>query len=1487
MRIFVILLIMLSLSTAHAQFDAGPILDRIEEKIASCTQYWSIIKSMEDKGSLSVRQRKMASQELYQTIKDVQSEYYSLFEAGTSFTDERLARMQNIKTFIGKYLLKFNWIVMKDWEILDRRIEMGDVVLTENGQKNWLKEQDEGLNAIQNDLEKIDKYLKDRTQTQETQVKKLKEFVTERRKLIYGGYVPVKERVFDINAFNGSDGTDNSMVVEDPVSGLRILIADDDKVKSSILGVMLERKNDVDIAYDIPEALSKIRTKPYDLVFMDINLGTMYAGYNLISEIREAGFIFPVISIGATDYSSYELEVMFNKGMDGHINLTDGVATIENILSGKMKVWVDKGIIPKTSKQAITPNYKNRAFDLKLFKGIPAKQDLPPKYSLKGMRTLIVDDGNEFPKIIIRQLDLDADIANNPEQALILARNNKYDLIFLDLFLAEGETGLQVAQKIRQEGYTTPIIGISSSDYVGDLKAMFESGMDGWLDPVRLNYRAIDVWVQKGIINIPKKTTSFDHNKFRGIAAEGEQVIGKTNAEISKVLVVGDMITQGDFAADVGDVLKKKYKLDVDMASASEGMKLIRQNSYDVIMIERVKDDKVLWTYSRTLREEGNKTPIICIDFDKERLNVLRGMFDQGVSGYITWQEFMEKLGPKLNVWLKYGVIEPKAEKEENRPVVDAGDIATLIVGPREETLDEPISLDETKELDKLKTKFTKILNEAKTNIPLYELQNEQNDQNIIIGKYNGLLVDAGKEILDLAGVESAVVAVNDPGETPYSVIKISTEGEHYLNRLAKFLQRFGTELVYYPESLLLLGREQPFYNEGTIFISHESIKYEGSDKITLIQEMLNVLFKSLWVRGIDSNMMGQIKSSEGAISEKYKKHAYDMQVEVSDIAPFMEGVLSSVADINRSYQRFYVRMHPEIIEIENILRKYFTKEYAGSDQKMSKMRLYRSLMTQLSSFVFSSAPNAKRRESIDSKLNKFFEKDDVDLKNKVLGRIKALYGRDLLKEIKNDDPVDLAAYKNKDLILDLKKIYAKIPQMYDYFAELVNPVYEIEDFLTNLSQEAASNKTPDSYTSYGENFYEITPNLKLVYKHEWNKKGKDYIDATFTFNRVKYNIRMSPDVNGTPIYKAILMKVESQLSLVKSFKDDFQKIKQKLDQIDTEINDKEFNSTAELKDFKELSFISEDLRKIFWDNITVNTEEFKKFLRERREVVDEELVEGNDNEKPLVVDQEEPEKDVTKKEVAKKEITKKEITTKTKATKTDVTKTAVTNTEVTAEDVPEKEMIYTEFDYDEVTKTSAATISEYLKKKELTAADLVLLIDNGKLEELLADAKTSEDLDKAELLLEKISAKELGSSRYDIMTKLEADLETAKAKIDQTEDVSLDVLDAKATLCHYTNASGKTADDVLISKAMTALADDLETNGGQFSKNALSNLAREDVLEFMSLKTKLPEVTVFVGLFKDVLEVNKTAYNADYYKKTDFEKVKTSLKELKDIIKK
>lgn len=99
------------------------------------------------------------------------------------------------------------------------------------------------------------------------------------------------------------------------------------------------------------------------------------------------------------------------------------------------------------------------------------------------MRILLAEDdkrlGNLLYQMLMRQ-DIQVTWVHSGDCALEIARNEVYDVIVLDWMMPE-MLGLQVCQKLRQEGYQGGILMLTAKDTVDDLVVGLEAGADDYV----------------------------------------------------------------------------------------------------------------------------------------------------------------------------------------------------------------------------------------------------------------------------------------------------------------------------------------------------------------------------------------------------------------------------------------------------------------------------------------------------------------------------------------------------------------------------------------------------------------------------------------------------------------------------------------------------------------------------------------------------------------------------------------------------------------------------------------------------------------------------------------------------------------------------------------------------------------------------------------------------------------------------------------------
>ncbi len=99
------------------------------------------------------------------------------------------------------------------------------------------------------------------------------------------------------------------------------------------------------------------------------------------------------------------------------------------------------------------------------------------------MLALLVEDDLDLAALVIEYLEsesIECDIAYNGAMGLELIRQNKYDVIMLDIMMPRMD-GLTLCATIRQQGVSTPCLMLTARDTLDDKLAGFERGADDYL----------------------------------------------------------------------------------------------------------------------------------------------------------------------------------------------------------------------------------------------------------------------------------------------------------------------------------------------------------------------------------------------------------------------------------------------------------------------------------------------------------------------------------------------------------------------------------------------------------------------------------------------------------------------------------------------------------------------------------------------------------------------------------------------------------------------------------------------------------------------------------------------------------------------------------------------------------------------------------------------------------------------------------------------
>ncbi len=210
----------------------------------------------------------------------------------------------------------------------------------------------------------------------------------------------------------------------------RILIVDDDESLNKSMALVLRRKGyDVAISYNGPEAIGKVRSQPFDIIFMDIKMPVM-DGVETFEKIREIRPDAVVMMMTA-----YAVEDLIQKA------LREGAY----------------GIIYKP---------------LDIEKTLAAIEEVKRKN--EGMLIMVVDDDPAITsslRVILENKGHRVGIASTGEQALQMAQEKLYDTIFIDMKLPT-INGLQTYLAIKK--INPGVIAVIMTGYRQETAALVE-----------------------------------------------------------------------------------------------------------------------------------------------------------------------------------------------------------------------------------------------------------------------------------------------------------------------------------------------------------------------------------------------------------------------------------------------------------------------------------------------------------------------------------------------------------------------------------------------------------------------------------------------------------------------------------------------------------------------------------------------------------------------------------------------------------------------------------------------------------------------------------------------------------------------------------------------------------------------------------------------------------------------------------------------------
>ncbi|MFH1118112.1 MAG: response regulator [Pseudomonadota bacterium] len=115
-----------------------------------------------------------------------------------------------------------------------------------------------------------------------------------------------------------------------------------------------------------------------------------------------------------------------------------------------------------------------------LMSNLREKPHLP---TITGLHILLAEDNpvnQKMTTLMLSRMGHDADLAEDGERVVQMARRGGYDLILMDMHLPKLD-GLEAARILRAEGLAVPVIAVTASAMKGDRELCLEAGMDDYI----------------------------------------------------------------------------------------------------------------------------------------------------------------------------------------------------------------------------------------------------------------------------------------------------------------------------------------------------------------------------------------------------------------------------------------------------------------------------------------------------------------------------------------------------------------------------------------------------------------------------------------------------------------------------------------------------------------------------------------------------------------------------------------------------------------------------------------------------------------------------------------------------------------------------------------------------------------------------------------------------------------------------------------------
>lgn len=163
--------------------------------------------------------------------------------------------------------------------------------------------------------------------------------------------------------------------------------------------------------------------------------------------------------------------------------------------------YIQKPVI-KDELYGVLKKVMSEPIEVRPIDDVSGHDDEPIIENSERIKLLVAEDNEVNQKLIsaiLKKLKIPFTIANDGLEAVDLASNNKFDLLFMDIQMPN-MNGYEATQALREKRNDIPIIAISANAYEDDIKKGIEVGMNDYITkPYNKNsvINMINKWVKK------------------------------------------------------------------------------------------------------------------------------------------------------------------------------------------------------------------------------------------------------------------------------------------------------------------------------------------------------------------------------------------------------------------------------------------------------------------------------------------------------------------------------------------------------------------------------------------------------------------------------------------------------------------------------------------------------------------------------------------------------------------------------------------------------------------------------------------------------------------------------------------------------------------------------------------------------------------------------------------------------------------------------